>query len=189
MLRLSRSKPIERFYTLCGTALQEVPHTPYLGVQIANNLKWEVHINKTCGKANSTLGFLRRNLKHCPQTLKEQAYFSLVRSKLEYAACVWDPHLVKDTTNIEKVQRRRARFVLNKYNRSHNTDEMLEDLQWQSLKTRRKHQRLSMMYKITNGLMVASTDPLIPNTTRTRKTNSKQYKVISASTDQYKFSF
>jgi hypothetical protein len=33
----------------------------YLGVTISDDLKWESHIN-ICGKANKTLGFLRRNL-------------------------------------------------------------------------------------------------------------------------------
>jgi hypothetical protein len=33
-----------------------------MGVTISDDLKWESHINNICGKANKTLGFLRRNL-------------------------------------------------------------------------------------------------------------------------------
>ena len=62
-------------------------------------------------KANSTLGFLRRNLRRCPAKLKESAYISFVRSTLEYAASVWDPHLAKDINKLENIQRRPARFV------------------------------------------------------------------------------
>jgi hypothetical protein len=33
-----------------------------MGVTISDDLKWESHINNIFGKANKTLGFLRRNL-------------------------------------------------------------------------------------------------------------------------------
>jgi hypothetical protein len=33
-----------------------------MGVTISDDLKWESHINNICGKANKTLGFLRRNI-------------------------------------------------------------------------------------------------------------------------------
>ena len=66
-------------------------------------------------KANSTLGFLKRNLKHCPQDSRRTAYLSLVRSTLEYSSIVWDPYLQKDTDKLEKVQRRAARFITGNY--------------------------------------------------------------------------
>ena len=34
-----------------------------------------------------------------------------VRSTLEYAASVWDPHLAKDINKLANIQRRSARFV------------------------------------------------------------------------------
>ena len=71
-------------------------------------MKWSNHINSICAKANSTLGFLRRNLRNCPSKLKELGYFALVRSKLEYSASVWDPYMQKDIQRIEKVQKTRG---------------------------------------------------------------------------------
>jgi hypothetical protein len=67
-----------------------------MGVTISDDLKWESHINNICGKANKTLGFLRRNLK----IVKAQACKSLVRPSLEYACSVWDPHLKSDINKI-----------------------------------------------------------------------------------------
>ena len=68
-------------------------------------LEWKAHINKITSKANSTLGFLRRNLKECPPKLRETAYLSPVRSSLEYSSAVWDPFRQKDVTKLEKIQR------------------------------------------------------------------------------------
>ena len=70
------------------------------------------HLTVTA-RASQTLGFLRRNLKGYPAALKELAYFSLVRSKLDYASTSWDPHTVRDRELLGKVQPRGARFVRN----------------------------------------------------------------------------
>ena len=63
------------------------------------------HISKIASKANSTLGFLRRNLKGYPSKLKEIAYFSMVRSLLEYSCPVWDPYRQGDVDKLNKIQR------------------------------------------------------------------------------------
>ena len=102
-------------YTLCNTILEHHKDNPYLGVLISQDLSFTNHINNITGKANSTLGFLRRNLKHGPVSLKELAYVSLVRSKLEYASVVWDPYLKKDIDKLEMTQRRGACFVKGNY--------------------------------------------------------------------------
>ena len=54
--------------------LQQIPKNPYLGITISEDLKW---ITK---KANSTLGFLRRNLT--PETCRKTAYLALICSFL-----------------------------------------------------------------------------------------------------------
>jgi hypothetical protein len=64
-----------------------VQNNPYLGLQISDDLKWTTHITNVTKKANSTLCFLRRNLKYCPKDCKKTAYISLVRSTMEYA--IW----------------------------------------------------------------------------------------------------
>ena len=63
----------------------------YLGVTLGNDLEWSKHIAAMTNKANSKHSFLRRNLKGCPEKLKETAYFFLIRSFMEYGTTVWDP--------------------------------------------------------------------------------------------------
>ena len=94
------------------------------------------HISKIASKANSTLGFLRRNLKGCPSKLKEIAYFSMVRSLLEYSCPVWDPYRQGDIEKLNKIQRAAARFVTNNYQRKSSVTALIQDLGWTDLQTR-----------------------------------------------------
>ena len=143
--RLSQS------YTLKGEVLSSVSSAKYLGITLTEELSWSTHSNSVFKRANSTLGFLRRNLRRCPAKLKERAYISLVRSSMEYAAAVWDPHLKKDIHMLESVQRRAARFAVGDYKTTSSVTQMLHDLGWKDLQHRRRDLRLAMMYKICTG--------------------------------------
>jgi hypothetical protein len=110
---------------------------------------------RTIGKGNKTLGFIRRNLKDCTKPVKSAAYTSMVRPTMEYASSVWDPTNREKIGNLEKVQKRAARFVFNNY-----TDrtpgcvtKMVESLKWKKLEERRKYNRLCMLQKIKNGFI------------------------------------
>ena len=93
IMRVSRMRlPFLYSHKLSGQVLDEVKDSKYLGVTISDNLDWSKHISTTTTKANARLSFIKRNLKDCPQKLKEIAYFSLVRSFVDYASAVWDPH-------------------------------------------------------------------------------------------------
>ena len=75
-----------------GHILESVQHTKYLGVTISTDLKWNTHIQQTAAKANKSLCFIKRNLKVQSQTIKERAYQTLIKPKLEYCCTAWVPH-------------------------------------------------------------------------------------------------
>ena len=134
----TKQDPPNQDYSFCGQPLQEVSSHPYLGVEIDNKLKWDVHYNKTTAKGRRVLGFLKRNLWFCPQKVKECAYRTLVRPVLEYACCAWDPYRRGDVNKIESIQRKAARFCKNDYGQQSSVTQMLEDLKWTTLEERRK---------------------------------------------------
>ncbi|XP_063446774.1 uncharacterized protein LOC134726303 [Mytilus trossulus] len=70
------------------------------------------HINQTTAKASRSVGFLRRNLRSCPQEVKSQAYTTLMRPVFEYASAVWDPYQHQQIQQMENVQRQAARFAM-----------------------------------------------------------------------------
>ena len=190
-MRITRSRsPITKFYTLGGQILEQVNQANYLGVMLSDELSWSPHINSVTTSANSTLGFIRRNLKQCPKDLKELAYLSLVRSKLEYAASVWDPHHTSDTNKLEQVQRRAARFVCNNYSPYSSVTQMLSDLGWQQLKDRRKHIRLALFYKIVHHLIAVPHEDILRNPdSTTRSSHNYKYRTLRSHKAPYKFSF
>ena len=150
---INRTKiPLTYTYTLDNHILEKVNNNPYLGVIISDDLKLAPHINKICNRANSTLGFIRRNLKKCDKKFKETAYSSLVRSVLDYSSTIWDSHLKQDIDRIENIQRRAARFVQSDYKRTSSVTSMMEELGWKPLHERRREQRLTLLYKIVNDL-------------------------------------
>ena len=145
MMQLTRKriKKIHASYTLEGTDLENVERIKYL-VTITNDLKWNTHVSNVCTMANRTLGFLRRNLYSCHQQVKEAAYKGLVRPILDYSSSVWDQSGVVLQEELESVQKRAARFVRGNYN--YETG-ILGQSKWESLKKRRKDNRLTLLYK------------------------------------------
>ena len=153
IMRMSRKQtPISTQYELSGQVLEEVKDAKYLGVTVSDDLEWTKHINAITTKANSKLSFLRRNLKGCPEKLRETAYFALVRSFLEYSATVWHPHQKYNSDKLEMVQRRAARFVKGRYGMYESVTQMLEELTWVPLSKRRENACLILFYKIINNL-------------------------------------
>ena len=186
-----RIKKINASYSLEGTVLENVEKIKYLGVTITNDLKWNTHVSNICTKANRTLGFLRRNLAACPLDVKESAYKGLVRQILEYVSSVWDPQSILLQDELEKVQKRAARFVTGNYV-DYETGSMtgiLKNLKWESLKKRRKDSRLIMLYKGLKGAASIPTNDLVPPIRRTRNHHSLAFQIPMAGTDIYKSSF
>ena len=112
---MSVRNTISHFYQLDNTILQQVSSNPYLGLTILEDLTWKTHINNICKKANSALGFIRRNLKNGPFECRKLEYISVVRSTLEYGSAVWDLYIQQDINAIEKNQRQAARFITRHY--------------------------------------------------------------------------
>ena len=122
---------------------------------------------------------------------KETAYISLVRSILEYAAPIWDPHLRKDIAAIESVQRKAARFVKHDYHRTSSVSAMLAELGWANLADRRRDLRLALMFKIVHHHVAVPADTLDlkPPNRDLRKNHKHKYQNLAPSTVEFKNSF
>jgi hypothetical protein len=124
IMRVTRSKnPILFNYHLKGHQLVAADTTKYLGVDLSHDLSWSHHTDRTTKKSNSMLGFPKRNLRITNQETKSAAYFSLVRTNLEYCASIWNPHHKQSIQKLEMTQRRAARYTTNNYTTTSSVNE------------------------------------------------------------------
>ena len=111
----------------------------------------------------------------CPLDVKESAYKGLVRPILEYGSSVWDPQSILLQDELEKVQKRAARFVTGNYV-DYETGSMTGI-------------RLITLYKGLKGAASIPTNDLVPPIRRTRNHHSLAFQIPMAGTDIYKSSF
>ena len=159
-----------------------------------NDMKWNNHINRTVSKANSMLGFIRRNLHNAPKHVKLQAYKSLVRPHIEYCSSVWDPFTENNIKKVEAIQRRASRFIMNDYGQTSSVTKMMKELNLPTLQERRLNQRLTILHKIIhNNVNLPLSGHLefdVRNTTRTtRKHNPLSLKIPWSKTNCHQKSF
>ena len=138
VMNISKKRHPSKFtYSLHNTDLKT---TDTENTWVSSSVKiWSgQNTTQTCSRANRALGFIKRIVKIRSPCIKEKLYNSLVRPHVEYASAVWSPHEVKPIHQLEMVQRRAARWTLNRH---HNTSSvkawMLEDLQWRTFEQRR----------------------------------------------------
>ena len=153
-LRVTRKKtPTIVNYNIRGHLLECVPSSKYLGLIISNDLSWKKHIQSISTTANRTLSLLQRNIYHCPQPIKTMSYKSLVRPQLEYCSTIWDPHNKCYINQLESIQNRAARFILNDYRRYSSVTHMKSLIGLESLESRRKLNKAILFYKMQNNLV------------------------------------
>lgn len=91
--------------------LQEVPAIKDLGVLVDRNLSFKDHILDKVNKAYSLLGIIKRNFTHIDKDTFLMLYKSMVRSQLEYANSVWNPHKIGLMEELERVQKRATKII------------------------------------------------------------------------------
>src|SRR6188508_1428497 len=82
-----------------------------LGVVVDKTMKFSEQVNSAVGKANATLGMIKRNITCKNRNIVTRLYKALVRPKLEYCVQAWRPYLRKDIDKIERVQHRATKMI------------------------------------------------------------------------------
>jgi len=189
-MTVGKRNPPHHNYSFCDQPLESVSSVPYLGVHISNTLSWNTHIQETVKKAQRVQNVIRRNLWSCNEDVKVTAYRSMVRPLLEYASTAWDPMLKKDIYSLERVQRQAARFCKKEYAREEGTvSRILDELNWEPLQTRRRHQKLCMLFKMQNGLVDIPLDQYIQPQTRATRGHTQKFHQIRHKARAFRDSF
>ena len=164
-----------------GEILETVKQHTYLGVELSDNLKYNTHIDNITGKASQTLGFVKRNLKSWPTSVKDGAYQTIVLPKLEYSSSIWNPQQQIQIKQIEQVLRNAARFVAERPFNPHQPDSVssiISSLQWPLLQSRRQRADSILQYRVVHSL-VAVPISYLPSLALIRSTRqSNDWKFI-----------
>ena len=173
-------------YTLHNEELEVVDKAKYLGVTISKDLNWKWHINSISAKATNCRLFLQRNLVKCSKETKLSCYKTFIRPILEYACTVWCPHSNASLTNkLEMVQRKTARWILNKWHHTNSPTQMLKELDLPTLQSRREVSCVKMLFEIMYGFKYVD-NSMIPK--RQRCLNTK-FVPVHAKLQSYERSF
>ena len=161
-------------------------------------LTWGYLFLTICPGTNTVILFVRRRIQ--PLVFSDESYLvvlrrsraqhiylTLVRPKLEYASCVWNPHTQCNIDKIEMVQRRAARFAHNDYSRFSHVSPLIKALGWDSLECRRLTSQVFMFYRIYTGLVGISLPPEVScNTRASRLPNCAPFCQLAIQNDSYK---
>ena len=98
-------------YCLGNNVLKGSEKERDLGVMIDKSMKFSEQVSSAVGKANATLGMIKRSITCRKKNIVTKLYKALVRPKLEYCVQVWRPYLLKDIDKIERVQHRATKII------------------------------------------------------------------------------
>ena len=125
-----------------------------LGVIIDQKLYFCDHVNNIIQGARKALGFIMRN-SHCinSEHVLKLLYFTLVRSKLEYASVIWNSISKHQSDRIERVQHKFLTFLHKRITGfySDDIDSLCNIYNLQSLKSRRTIFDNIFLYKCINA--------------------------------------
>lgn len=158
-----------------------------LGVIIDEDLSFDIHISEMVKRANQMLGIIKRNFKGLDRNSLLAIYKSMVRSKLEYAHSVWNPHKQKHIKMIERVQRRATKLMPGLRDLSYT--ERLKCLKLPTLAFRRIRGDMIEVYKIMHGVYDERACPGLQRSgyCKTRGHDYKLFKVFANKTVRQHF--
>jgi exonuclease III len=141
------------FKVTCGdTLVKRVSSVKYLGVILDHNLGGVEHISSILSKVNSRLSFLYRCASFLNQQTKWTVCLALIQPHLDYCSSAWYSGLsVLLKNKIDIVQRKTARYVLNRGPRDHIGQGEFKSLNWLTVPDRVRFFKMLHMFKVTGG--------------------------------------
>lgn len=190
-MHVSRKRSNLHFsYTLNRTALSEVESYRYLGIEITSDLNWSKHITSLAASVSKSLGFIRRSLTFSPPKVRLIAYETFIRTKLEYASSIWNPHQKYLTHMLEAIQNRAARFIISNYDSRSSVTNIKSSVGLPSLASRRKIARLCLFHKLYYNFPQLRESLIMPPLRSSRRLyNCRSIQRIHGSTNAFNSSF
>ena len=98
-------------YKISDNVIEQVEQIKDLGVVFDSKLKFDEHIHVKINKTYQMLGVIKRNFIYLTPDSFMVLYEALVRSHLEHAVSVWNPHHQILIEKLEQVHKRATKLV------------------------------------------------------------------------------
>ena len=134
------------------------------------------------------LSTLRKTQTHLPLATRKMLYKSLVLPHLEYCPSIWDPSTIQLTDQVERVQNRAMRTILDKPSRTHSAL-LRAKLGWRPLADRRKLRRALTCHRILHKTAPGYLHGLFSLNTNTKGRNKDKLYIVRPATNWMKNSF
>jgi len=144
-----------------GSALNEVSYHKHLGIILSKDLSWHKHISSIEFKTTSLLNRMTRFKYILDRRSLERIYICNIRPLMEYRDAIWAGGDQPDLDRLEMVQKDAARVVTGATARC-STVLLMKDVTWALLQSTRRSHRLTLFYKIVNGLSPPYLSELLP---------------------------
>ena len=173
-----KRRTIQNEYQISEVPIEKIESYKYLGIYISKDLRWNKTVDQIVGKANRSLGLILRNFSRSPRQVHEKLYFTLVPPHLAYACEVCSPH----TKN---------RFVMGEYRQRSRMTDLLQQLKWDSLESRRLLFQLKYVHKMFTNQVALDPNVFFSPATFSITRNSNSLKIIPkfGRVDTVRFSF
>ena len=143
------SKKNPKFNYMIGTKqLNVVQSHRDLGVIIDNDLTFDTYISKLTSSCNQKVGALRRTYNSNNKDFFKKLFNCFIQSCLDFSTTAWSPRTVEQKRNIERIQRRFSKWVLNS---DQTYKQRLESLNLKSQLERRLENDLVMLFKLVKN--------------------------------------
>ena len=146
-----RFLPMQSFQmNIDGIEINCVDSVKMLGVIIDINLTMASHIDTICTKISKLSGLLWRIRKSLTFTTKLLFYNSYIQPRFDYCSTAWGYCSNTHIDKLFRLQKRCGRIILNNYDCP--TSELLDSLNWLSVRDRISFTTGVLVYKSLNGL-------------------------------------
>ena len=137
-----------QYYTTKGEIMDASHSTRDLGVYLADDCTWTLHINKTASDARHIASWILGAFRDRSVLTMITLYKSLVRSKVEYCSPLWNPSKITDIQTLENIQKQFTKKILGFKDIDYWT--RLKKLKLLSLQRRRERYTIIHVWKIVN---------------------------------------
>ena len=132
------------------TTIVSSPSVKLLGVNLDENLDFNLHTKELCRKAGAQLNVLQRLSKYLDLDSRMTIFKSFIASHFKYCSIVWHSCGIQNTNKLEKLHYRALRFVYMDFSSSY--IDLLLKAELPTLETSRKRQILKEVFKSVNKL-------------------------------------